>query len=164
MGRTKFNTEILPLRDSFYRMARSILRNSEEAQDAVQDLLEHFWEKGEGLNGIENLSAFAYRSLRNRCLDMLRQRRDTEDSLPEREAEQPNPHEMTEQRDMVNRVYEIIESLPELQRTIVRMRDVEGMEIDEIAFITETSANAVSANLSRARKKIREQLIKEIGS
>lgn len=55
----------------------------------------------------------------------------------------------------------MIDSLPELQRTIIRMRDVEGMDLKDIAFVTGISENAVSVNLSRARQKIRDQLLKE---
>jgi RNA polymerase sigma-70 factor (ECF subfamily) len=55
----------------------------------------------------------------------------------------------------------MINQLPELQRTIIRMRDVEEMDIAEIAFITSISENAVGVNLSRARQKIREQILKE---
>ena len=62
---------------------------------------------------------------------------------------------------MVERIRVMIDCLPELQRTIIRMRDVEGMEISEIAFVTTLSENAVSVNLSRARQKIREQILNE---
>ena len=55
----------------------------------------------------------------------------------------------------------MIDNLPELQRTIIRMRDVEEMEISEIAYITSLTENAVSVNLSRARQKIREQILNE---
>jgi len=55
----------------------------------------------------------------------------------------------------------MIDDLPELQRTVIRMRDVEGMELSEIADITSLSENAVTVNLSRARQKIREKIIYE---
>jgi len=48
-----------------------------------------------------------------------------------------------------------------LQRTIIRMRDVEGMDLSEIAYITSLTENAVSVNLSRARQKIRQRIIYE---
>ncbi|GHT26780.1 hypothetical protein AGMMS4957_22200 [Bacteroidia bacterium] len=57
-------------------------------------------------------------------------------------------------------VKQIIEHLPELQRQIIRMRDVEGYELQEIADITATQITAVTVNLSRARKKVRETYLK----
>ena len=92
---------------------------------------------------------------------MLRKRRYNNEELDNTVSESNTPYEQTEQQDMVGRVHFFIEHLPELQRTIIRMRDVEGMEIQEIADITEITPNAVRVNLSRARQKIREQIIKE---
>jgi putative RNA polymerase ECF-type sigma factor len=53
----------------------------------------------------------------------------------------------------------LIAQLPALQQTIIRMKDVEGYELAEIAEITATPVENVRVNLSRARKKIREQFL-----
>jgi RNA polymerase sigma-70 factor (ECF subfamily) len=99
--------------------------------------------------------------MRNLCLDTIRQNRD-EDELPvEFEYIEPNPHQQTEIRDLATRIRSMIDNLPELQRTIIRMRDVEEMEISEIAYVTLITENAVSVNLSRARQKIRDQILNE---
>lgn len=74
-------------------------------------------------------------------------------------ATMPNPHQLIEQKDMTNYVKQLIDKLPELQRTIIHLRDVEGLEISEIATITATTENAVSVNLSRARQKLRKELM-----
>ena len=63
--------------------------------------------------------------------------------------------------DMVSRIRIMIDKLPELQRTIIRLRDVEGLEMNEISEITGVSLNAATVNLSRARQKIREQIMME---
>ena len=73
-----------------------------------------------------------------------------------------NPAEELEQQDTVARIRWLIGKLPSLQQTIIRMKDVEGYELAEIAEITGTQVEAVRVNLSRARKKIREQLVKEL--
>ena len=99
--------------------------------------------------------------MRNLCLDTIRKQGD-EDELPaEFEFVAPNPHQQAEQKDLAGRVRDMIDNLPELQRTIIRMRDVEGMEISEIAYITAIKENAVTVNLSRARQKIREKILYE---
>ncbi|MDR3652446.1 MAG: RNA polymerase sigma factor [Paludibacter sp.] len=161
MDSAQFNNQILALSDKLYRLAKSILRNVEAAQDAVQDLSLKLWEKRVKLDEVENIQAFTMRAMRNLCLDTIRQQHDEDEFPNEMEFIEPNPHQQIEQKDLVNRIREMIDNLPELQRTIIRMRDVEGLELYEIAYITTLTENAVSVNLSRARQKIREQILKE---
>jgi len=161
MESTQFNSQILNHSDKLYRLAKSILRNENAAQDAVQELTMKLWEKRSILDEVENIQAFTMRSMRNLCLDTIRQQRD-EDEIPvDFEYVELNPHQQTEQKDIASKIRTMINLLPELQRTIIRMRDVEELEIAEIAFITSISENAVSVNLSRARQKIRDQILKE---
>jgi len=161
MESTQFNSQILNHSDKLYRLAKSILRNENAAQDAVQELTMKLWEKRSILDEVENIQAFTMRSMRNLCLDTIRQQRD-EDEIPvDFEYVELNPYQQTEQKDIASKIRTMINQLPELQRTIIRMRDVEEMEIAEIAFITSISENAVSVNLSRARQKIRDQILKE---
>jgi len=161
MDSKQFNIQILSLSDRLFRLAKSILRNAEAAQDAVQDLNMKLWERRSVLEDVENVPAFMLRSMRNLCLDNIRQKRE-EDELPvELEFSEPNPHQQVEQKDLVTRIRSMIDDLPELQRTIIRMRDVEGMELSEIAYVTSLTENAVSVNLSRARQKIRQKIIYE---
>ncbi len=161
MDSKQFNNQVLTLSDKFFRLAKSILRNADFAQDAVQDLILKLWEKRNNLDEVDNIQAFSMRSMRNLCLDYIRQRHEELDLPPDIEFVELNPHQQVEQRDMVSRVKELIDSLPELQRTVIRLRDVEGMEISEIAHITELTENAVTVNLSRSRQKIRERILNE---
>ena len=161
MDSTQFNDQILTLSDKLFRLAKSILRNVDAAQDAVQDLNLKLWEKRKNLDEVENVPAFTMRAMRNLCLDLLRKNHDEIELPPEVELFEPNPHQQIEQKDLANRIKAMIDRLPELQRTIIRMRDVEGMEIGEIAFVTSLSENAVTVNLSRARQKIRERMLNE---
>ena len=71
-----------------------------------------------------------------------------------------SPYSYTENADSVDHVVTLINKLPELQKVVIHLRDVEGYDFDEIAGITELSLNAVRVNLSRARKNVREGLIK----
>ena len=161
MDSKQFNDQIVTLSDKFFRLAKSILRNADSAQDAVQDLITKLWEKRTSLDEVENIPAFSMRAMRNLCLDSIRKYHDEQEIPPEAEYIDLNPHQQAEQKDMVTRIKTLIDSLPELQRTVIRMRDVEGMELSEIAYITSLTENAVTVNLSRARQKIREKLLYE---
>ena len=161
MESTQFNSQILNHSDKLFRFAKSILRNVDAAQDAVQELILKLWEKRNMLDEVENMQAFTMRSMRNLCLDTIRQNREEVELPVEFEYIEPNPYQKTERTDLATRIRRMIDNLPELQRTIIRMRDVEEMEISEIAYVTSLTENAVSVNLSRARQKIREQILKE---
>ncbi|MBP1678016.1 MAG: polymerase, sigma-24 subunit, subfamily [Bacteroidetes bacterium] len=161
MDSNNFNLQILSLADKMFRFAKSMLRNEDAARDAVQELNLKLWEKRHQLDQVDNVPAFAMRSLRNLCLDTIRQTKDEDELSYDVMYNEPNPHQQTENTDMAQRIKSMIDHLPELQRTIIRMRDVEGMEINEIAYITNLTANAVTVNLSRARQRIREQIINE---
>lgn len=161
MDSIRFNNQILALSDKLFRFARSILHDVNAAQDAVQELNLKLWEKRQALDDVENMPAFAMRAMRNLCLDTIRRSRDMEDLPGDTEFYEPNPYQQIEMKDMASRVRHMIDCLPELQRTIIRMRDVEEMEISEIAYVTALTENAVSVNLSRARQKIREQILNE---
>ena len=160
MDANAFSNKILALAGPLYRMAKSILLEEESAKDSVQDLYLKLWEKKETLHEIEDLKAFSLKVLRNLCLDKLRKRKETETVSEAYEVAGANLLTEIEQKDLTKMVKQIINQLPELQKTVVRLRDVEGFEIKEIAYITSTTENAVMANLSRARQKIRERLTK----
>ncbi len=161
MDSTQFNHQILSLSDKLFRLAKSILKDLEAAQDAVQDLSVKLWEKRSQLDDVENMPAFVLKAMRNLCLDTIRKQGKEVDLTDDIEFNELNPLQLVEQNDMVFRIKQLIENLPELQQTIIRMRDIEGFEIAQIAYITSITENAVSVNLSRARQKIREVLFQE---
>lgn len=140
-------------------MALSILRDESSAKDALQELMMRLWEKRGQLDAITNHQAFVLTSMRNLCLDMIRKQKYTNEIPADTEYNAPNPHQQTEQIDMMNHISSMIDALPEMQRTILRMKDVEEMELEEIAQIMSMTENAVTVNLSRARKKLRDMIV-----
>jgi RNA polymerase sigma-70 factor (ECF subfamily) len=137
------------------------LQNEADAEDTVQEALLRLWKIRDQLDTVVNLRAFASQTTKNICIDRLRTAKEhTEaiDSYPG--ADHETPYSRTERNDMIAVIKRIIERLPELQRTIIQLRDIEGYELQEIADITGTLVGAVTVNLSRARKKVRETLIR----
>lgn len=158
MDSTTFENQILVFSDKLFRLAKSILRSAEKAEDAVQELSVKLWEKKELLSEVENMPAFVMCSMRNLCLDTLRREQEEKELDEQLEFDGLTPYQQVEHKDIVSKIHIIIDSLPEIQRTIIRLRDVEGMEIKEIAYIMQMTDNAVSVNLSRARLKVRERI------
>jgi len=165
MDSETFTTEVFPLRDRMFRLARRMLGDEAEAEDAVQDILERLWSRRGELGRYDNLEAMTMVTMRNACLDRIRMRDsrrrggDRIRAWTETSADGRIPIEM---RDVGRIAERIIASLPEKQRLVIHLRDVEGYPAEEIALIAEMEVVAVRMALSRARKTVREQLQKII--
>ena len=156
-----FKLNIVPLRQKLFITASRLMQNEEDAEDAVQETLLRLWNMREQLDAVVNPGAFVMQTAKNICIDRLRAQKEqvsAEDFWFGSDNE--TPYLQAERNNTLAIVHQIIEHLPELQKLIIRMRDIEGYELQEIADITQTQVSAVSMNLSRARKKVREQLIK----
>ncbi|HLN73300.1 MAG TPA: sigma-70 family RNA polymerase sigma factor [Prolixibacteraceae bacterium] len=158
-----FKTEVLPISNKLLRFARQILQNEEEAKDVLQDVFLKLWQKREELEKVDNLEAFAVRMTRNRCLDVIRSRRTVSMEVVkknDRQEEDSLDTDYLESAEMSRLVKKIIATLPDLQRTIIHLRDIEQLEYEEIAEATDMNVNTIRVNLSRARKKVRDEILK----
>ena len=162
MDASMFNSLFTALSGKLYRLAKSMLRHTEEAEDALQEVQLKLWEKHYELDAVENPEGFAMRTMRNLCLDKIRKVHDTSELNEELISKNKNPYEQTELNDLTDRIKGLIDRLPEMQRSIIRMRDVEEMEISEIAYIMKLTENAVTVNLSRARTKVKTEILNEL--
>jgi RNA polymerase sigma-70 factor (ECF subfamily) len=149
------------LKNKLFRYARRILVGIEDTEDVIQEVFIKLWSKRDRLSEYRSIEAFAMVVTRNLCLDKIKARklRMTTDSNNEMAIDE-TPYSKTELRDTIKSVQHYIDSLPEQQRSVIHLRDVEGMEFEEIAEITGMNMNAIRVNLSRARKKVRDALIK----
>jgi len=158
-----FRTTVLPISNKLLRFATHFLKDEDEAKDVVQDVFLKLWQKKDDLGEIENISAFAMRMTKNRCLDVLRAKRvvpiddETDRKLKE---ESVDVHSGVELSESATQIKMLINRLPDLQRTVMHMRDIEQLTYEEIAEITELQINAIRVNLSRARKKVRDEFLK----
>ena len=129
-----------------------------------QEVLLKLWNKRLELEQYRSIEAFAMTLTHNICIDMWRCKRNDTLSLDIVQAASPTgtPERLLEIKDEIRLMHEIIDSLPNLQRTIMRMKDIEGYETDEIAEITGCGPEAIRSNLSRARKKVRDVYLRTI--
>lgn len=161
MNQLEFNKKVYSLRDQLFRFARRILSNSDEANDSIQDVMLKLWDKRSELKNMQSIPSYAYAITRNACYDKLKHLK----IVRENEVELSNQYAqpiiaINEESERLEYVRRIIKSLPELQRKIIHLRDVEEQEMDEICRITGLKENAVRVNLSRARKKVRDEITK----
>ena len=158
-----FKTDVLPISNKLLRFARQILQDEEEAKDVLQDIFLKLWQKRDELVKVDNLEAFTFRMMRNRCLDVIRSRRTVSLEVVKknnRPEEESSDTDYLENEEMAGLVKRIIAELPDLQRTIIHLRDIEQLEYEEIAKATELNVNAIRVNLSRARKRVRDEILK----
>lgn len=157
-----FLQNLTDLRHSAFRLANALLKNREEAEDVVQDILLKLWMLKDEMNEVENLKAYLLRMTRNNSLDKLKTKKINTISLEAMENKAYYSFSVEElQSDRYKRALVAICDLPEMQRTVLQMRDVEGIGYQEISNILEMEESAVRTNLSRARKKVREALLTE---
>lgn len=159
-----FEARVLPVKNKLFRFAFRMLGSSEEAKDVVQEVFIKVWNGREQIEGIQNMEAWCMRITRNLSLDKLRSRqRKSTDSMDEAfdvREEGLTPHESTEIKESMVRINQLIAALPEKQRQVIHLRDVEGYSYNEICDIMELDMNQVKVNLFRARNAVREKLVK----
>lgn len=156
-----FNTEVLPLKGRLYRLALSYLKDSDDAEDAVQEVFIKFWSMRSSLSKYRSIEALAVTITKNHCLDQLKAKRRTEVSLDRVVARSGgySPAHQSEINDLVGVLQNILPELPEQQQLVFQMRDVEGLELREIEELTGINYNNIRVVLSRARKALREKII-----
>lgn len=164
MSLEAFKIRVLPVKNKLYRFALSFLKNEEEAQDVVQEVLIKVWDKRDEMNQLENMEAWCMRITRNLSLDKLKSKhKKYTDPINEgfdiSGGDAGTPYRTTEMSDTMNSIGLFIKALPEKQRQVIQLRDVEGYSYKEISDIMEIDMNQVKVNLFRARKAIKENLL-----
>lgn len=153
----------MPFKDKIFRVAKRLLVSTEEAEDATQELYFKLWKNKSKLSDYKNVEAFAMTMTKNYCFDRLKSKQASNLSLVHSNYQEKDTplQQKVELNDSVSHVHKLIENLPEQQKLIIQLRDVEQYEFDEIAKMLNLKPTAVRVSLSRARKTIREQLLKQ---
>lgn len=153
---------VMPFKDKMFRYAYNIVKDQFLAEDVVQEALVKIWKKRDQLKEIEKKEAWCVTIARNLAIDKLRsvKKKRTTDITEQYGVSDndPNPERKAILKDALAQVTEIMNTLPENQREIVYLRDVEGYTYAEIAEMLDFSVDQVKVNLHRARKSLRQKL------
>ena len=160
MNQKEFVAAIVPFQNKLFRLAKRLLISTEEAEDATQEVMLKLWNKNEILNQYNSVEALAMTITKNYCLDALKSKRAQNLQIVHSNFEEKNSglQKNIEDLDTLEWVKKTIDNLPEQQKIIIQLRDIEQMEFDQIAEITDMNPTAVRVALSRARKTIREKI------
>lgn len=157
MSRETFINDWLPLRNGLYRVACRLLGSAAEAEDAVQDLYLKLWKTSGSLDGVRNPKVYCLTLLRNSCLDRLKSKRMSgRSSMDGVEPEQPPEDGQIAARQKMQAVLEAVESLPERERTVLKMRIIDDLSYEQIQKRTGIPYLSLRVLLSGARKKLKK--------
>ncbi|KXO00020.1 RNA polymerase sigma-70 factor [Aequorivita aquimaris] len=161
MEKSEFITLIMPFKDKLYRLAKRILVSKDEAEDAVQEVFLKLWNGKKNIENYKNPEAFAITMTKNYCLDRLKSKQASNLKIVHNNYQtSENIEKKIEANDGVEIVFKIMETLPEQQRIVLQLRDVEQFEFSEIAQMLDSNETAIRVALSRARKTVRDAMIK----
>ena len=151
MTTEEFQQQAEKLRQQLVSIAHKYLGNTDEAEDIAQDAMVKLWLMREQLT--LPIAGMASIVTRNLCIDALRKKHQTIDI-----AQLPDEADFSDDGEQIEQLLKVIDSLPSTQRTILRMRHLQGMEMREIALVLGSTEVAVRKTLSRARKVVRNRL------
>jgi len=151
MDQKKFIALVTPFKDKIYRMAKRLLVSEDEAKDTTQEILMRLWTKRSKIKEYRSPEAFAMTMTKNYCYDKLKAKH----------SSNQNTSRQVEVANEIEWVYKLMKDLPKQQQVILQMRDIEHYTNTEIADILQMNETAVRVALSRARKTLREALIKK---
>ena len=137
-----------------FRVALRMLGDESDAEDATQDAFVQAWRNLGGFRADAAFSTWMYRIVTNRCLNMLRARRRTEQLPDDREAPASRPDRIAEARWQVEDLKLAILRLTPEQRAPLVLRELQGCTYEEIAEALDLSISAVKSRLYRARLEI----------
>lgn len=166
MTKEEFKTLVMPAKAKLFRLALSLLSDRQEAEDTVQDAFLKLWNMREKLTEYNSIEALAVTMAKNLCLDKLRSYRHRKQNSNELgimhlSTESPDPARNTELSESSTSIQKLVQKLPDQQRLIMHLRDIEQYSYDEIEELTGLSRNNIRVNLSRARKNVRQQYLKK---
>jgi RNA polymerase sigma-70 factor (ECF subfamily) len=158
----EFLNTILPYKDTLYRLAKRLLVSSDEAEDAVQEVFLKLWKVRDKIDNYRSPEAFAVTMTKNYCLDRLKSKQASNLKIVHSNYKNSeNIERAIEANQGVELLTKIMQTLPEKQKIIMQLRDIEQFEFAEISQMLEINETAIRVALSRARKLVREQLIKQ---
>ncbi len=158
MNQETFKNTVFVLKDEMYRFAKRFLVSSDEAQDLVQDLMMKFWQKKDELAGL-NIKSYALKCVKNECLNKLKHEtvKQNFQNFADFQLHRSELYKM-EVNNLKEKIINFINELPEKQKMVIHLKDVEEYEVSEISEVLEMEENAVRVNLMRARQKVKEQI------
>lgn len=162
MQEISFRNDILPLKDKLFRLALRITFDRAEAEDVVQETLIRVWNKRDEWTQFGSIEAYCLTVAKNLAIDRS-EKKDAQTVELTSELEQASdvssPYELLVNKERMMLIHQLMNELPEKQRLIMQLRDIEGKSYKEIAVVLNVTEEQVKVNLFRARQKVKQRFI-----
>ena len=162
MQEISFRDDILPLKDKLFRLALRITFDRAEAEDVVQDTMIRVWNKREEWTQFGSIEAYCLTVAKNLAIDRSQKKEAQNVELTpemEEESEISGPYDQLVNNERMSIIHRLINELPEKQRLIMQLRDIEGESYKEIAKILNLTEEQVKVNLFIARQKVKQRYL-----
>ena len=164
MHQKAFLDLIEPLKPRLFGFAWRMLRNREDAKDAMQDLILKLWNTRKKLETKGNIKAYAFTALYHDCIDRLRKNSRFRLVTGADLIEIRDPVQIDqdfENSDLIRQIRVAMDNLPSKQKVILELRDFQDFDYEEIAQMMNMTVNAVRVTVARSRASISETMKKE---
>ena len=162
MTQAEFEHIACELRPSMWKVGMDFFGSTDDAEDVAQEALVQLWQYAEKLDAGRNIGGLAIRIAKHCCVDMQRKRRGiTVEMMPAHEREtgtDASPHEELERTELAELLQRLIDNLNPRERELFELRQLDGLSNDEISKRTGIAKASIQVMVSRARKKIFEEL------
>lgn len=152
----------MPLKDKLFRLALRITFDRAEAEDVVHDTMIRVWNKREEWTQFGSIEAYCLTVAKNLAIDRSQKKEAQNVELTpemEEESEISGPYDQLVNNERMSIIHRLINELPEKQRLIMQLRDIEGESYKEIAKILNLTEEQVKVNLFRARQKVKQRYL-----
>lgn len=163
MRRQDFDDVVVTHGRRVFTLAVYLLANREEAEDVTQDVLVKLWRRGHEVS-LERVGPWLVRVTRNACIDTIRRRKnggrvdvDGESGI-ELFERAPGPENLAYASQLGGRILKALETLSEPSRSVVILREIQGLSYQEIGDALEIPISNVRVTLHRGRRRLREEL------
>ena len=161
MKKISFRDDVLPLKDKLFRLAFRITLDTAEAEDIVQETLIRVWQNRAKWHEISSIEAYCQIICRRLALDAAGKAGHGNVLLDEHSQQHlltVTPEEQFDNQERLSLIKQLMDSLPEVQRTIMELRDIEGLSYQEISNVMDLTEVQVKVYLHRARTKIKNKV------
>jgi len=163
MRRQDFDAAVAIHGRKVYTLAVYLLANREEAEDVTQEVLIRLWRRGHEVLS-EKIGPWIVRVTRNACIDAIRRRKGgsrvaiDDDAGIELHEPAPGPESLAHASQLGGRILQALDALSEPGRSVVILREIQGLSYQEIGEALEMPMSSVRVTLHRGRRRLREEL------
>jgi len=144
--------------EGLYRYAFTLLKNNDDAKDAVQTVFVNLWQKRLTIDVQQSIQSYLYTSVYNYCLNVKRNEKVRKAYIENNQAAQAVFNDELVSRENINRIREALESLPPQCRLIFMKSRFEQMKYADIAREMNLSVKTIEVQIGKALRILREKL------